>query len=452
MKYQANQVFTPSAPAQVNFVERVAINDKLVNALKTPGKQLIVYGHSGSGKSTLLVNKLHQTYADHITTRCMTEMTFEQCMLNAFDQLDKYYASEIVATQTEKISASIATEYLGIKSELKSGKSKEIQENKSRILPLQLTGQNLARFVGQAKCCWVLEDFHKLPASEKKKLSQLMKVFMDMAVVYPDLKIIAIGAVNTAREVVEYDPEMQNRIAEIEVSLMKHDELRQIAKTGQKLLNFTLSTSSTEGIVRYSNGLAAVCHQLGLNICFAAGIVETQNTPLQVNDKIFEKAIELYLENTSDTVKAVFDKAFRIKRRRTYDNCRIIARALAELEPEGATRPELYDGIRKRYKRFPATNLTIYLKQLQSDERGALINFDPVSGKYFFSDPFYRPYCLALFAKHPESEKTQMKIPLSDLNMLSNRLFEILKSELSFVDLSQPKNKSEKRAENSENK
>ena len=54
--YQVKEVFTPTTPARVAFVARDAINDRLVNALEMPGKQLIVYGHSGSGKTTLVVN------------------------------------------------------------------------------------------------------------------------------------------------------------------------------------------------------------------------------------------------------------------------------------------------------------------------------------------------------------------------------------------------------------
>ena len=66
----------------------------------------------------------------------------------------------------------------------------------------------------------MLEDFHKIDSSQRKKLSQFMKVFMDMADEYPALKIIAIGAVDTARLVVECDPEMRNRVSEIKVPLM----------------------------------------------------------------------------------------------------------------------------------------------------------------------------------------------------------------------------------------
>jgi ABC-type lipoprotein export system ATPase subunit len=72
--YRTRDVFTPTTPARVAFVERNTVNDRLVNALTTPGKQIVVYGHSGSGKTTLLVNKLNQVYEQHLTTRCMKGM------------------------------------------------------------------------------------------------------------------------------------------------------------------------------------------------------------------------------------------------------------------------------------------------------------------------------------------------------------------------------------------
>lgn len=59
------------------FVERDPINERIVDALRTPGKQIVVYGHSGSGKTTLVVNKLHQLYESHITSRCVRNLSFE---------------------------------------------------------------------------------------------------------------------------------------------------------------------------------------------------------------------------------------------------------------------------------------------------------------------------------------------------------------------------------------
>src|SRR5690242_14309632 len=93
-KYQVRDVFTPTKPARIAFIDRDAINQKLVSALQTPAKQIIVYGHSGSGKTTLLANKLTQLFENHITTRCMKGLKFEQLLLDAFDQLSPFFKVE----------------------------------------------------------------------------------------------------------------------------------------------------------------------------------------------------------------------------------------------------------------------------------------------------------------------------------------------------------------------
>lgn len=102
-KFLTRDVFTPTISAKLTFVERDEINDQLVDAITQPGKQIIVYGHSGSGKTTLLVNKLNQLYENYVTTRCTESSTLEQIILDAFDQLDKYYTSEITKKQAGKL-------------------------------------------------------------------------------------------------------------------------------------------------------------------------------------------------------------------------------------------------------------------------------------------------------------------------------------------------------------
>lgn len=198
-----------------------------------------MYGHSGSGKTTLLANKLHQLYENHLTTRCISNLTFEHLVLDAFDQLGPFFEEGRKTANKREISSSIKAEYVGLKFQFGAHVAAQADVSVKRYLPPQLTPQTLARLLGEARLCWVLEDFHKLLEGEKVKLSQVMKVFMDMADDYDDLKIVAIGAVDTARQVVEYDPEMRNRVAEVHVPLMTDDEIRSIAKKGEALLNFS---------------------------------------------------------------------------------------------------------------------------------------------------------------------------------------------------------------------
>jgi energy-coupling factor transporter ATP-binding protein EcfA2 len=319
-RIRATDVFTPTTPAKFAFVERQLLNDRLVDALSTPGKQVVVYGPSGSGKTTLLANKLEQLYPDHITTRCTAATTFETLLQSAFDGLNLYFSSTASIKRSRSITAKLQTDYFGIKSALEGKAFNETQVNLTRLLPPQLTPQRVAEFCGAAGCCWVWEDFHKVSDPEKSKVAQVMKVFMDTAAEFRDVRIVAIGAVDSAREVIQYDPEMRNRVAEIAVPLMTEAELDEVLKKGESLLNIRLGALRHD-IAAYSSGLGAVCHQLGLNICFSAGVWETCAEPMIIDTGQLRKALERYLSDASDTLKAVFELALKTTKNAQLRQC-----------------------------------------------------------------------------------------------------------------------------------
>ena len=400
IKYQVREVFTPTSVARLTFVERNDINEQLVDALITPGKQLVVYGDSGSGKTTLLINKLHQIYEHHITTHCMAGMNFDQILLECFSRLNPFYTDEIVERGRTGITGSLRADYLGIMGRIESTSSREAERRDKSLLPPQLTAQTLGIFLGKANCCWVLEDFHKIPEKEKTKLSNVMKIFMDMADEYQDLKIIAIGAVGTAREVVAFDLEMKNRVAEINVPLMTNQELLEILKKGENLLNIFVNHDIKLNIVNYSSGLASVCHQLGLNLCVAAGIYETLEIKKIIDKPLIEEVLSNYVKQESDTMKATFDKALKLKKKTKYDTCKLILESLALTNTDdGLTRTEILRFIKEKIPYYTSKKLTSYLKELQCEDRGVIIRHDPVSGKYSYSNPFQKVFARVLFLK-----------------------------------------------------
>jgi hypothetical protein len=205
-----------------------------------------------------------------------------------------------------------------------------------------------------------------------------------------------LGAVGTAREVVNYDPEMRNRVAEIFVPLMTQGELRQIITIGEELLNVSFSSRVVTGIVGYSNGLASIRHQLALNMCQSANVVETCVPAFTLDEMELKAAVQAYLDEASDTLKSVFDRAFRIKRKGKYDNTRLIIRALLDGGEEGSTHYELLARVRKIEPGYPPGNLNHFLARLQEDERGGVLRYDQQSGRYAFADPVYQAYAMFL--------------------------------------------------------
>lgn len=425
-KHLLTDVFTPSVPARLCFVERSQINRRLANAIQTPGRQIVIYGHSGSGKSTVITNKLYQLYENHITTRCMTGMTFEQVVLDAFDQLSPYYTSEKSSAKKTQISGSVGSSYVGIKSQISSQLETQSGEKSERYLPPQLTPQNLSKFIGEAKCCWVLEDFHKLESSEKPRLSQTMKVFMDQAVDYKDLKIIAIGAVDTARQVIDYDNEMKNRVAEVLVPLMSDDEISEILKKGESLLNIKFDEKVLSSIVEYSNGIASTCHAIALACCQAVGIVQTSDECIQISMATLEEGLSIYIEESADTLKSSFDKALTTVKKTKYDNFRIVIEALSSYAQQGIDKASLHSKVSEKYPDYPASNISYCLSQLQTEARGKLVRFDSTSKLYSFADPVYRAFALAYFKDYNARRPSQMDLP----NLDTTRLLEDVNKQI----------------------
>lgn len=410
--YKTTEIFTPTTPARLTFVERETINDQLVDNIRLPGKQIIVYGHSGSGKTTLLVNKLDQIYEDYVITRCTKETTFDQLLLSAFDQLSPFYTQSKGVSEKSILKSGLSTNYLGIKAQLGSSTTRSSSTNVERVLPPQLTPQNLAEFLGVANCCWVLEDFHKAPIEVRQSLAQNMKVFMDSADNYPSVKIIALGAVDSAHLVIESDQEMKNRVSEIEVPLMSNPEINRIIQRGTELLNIKFDNDVVEGIVWFANGMASVAHELCLHVCNVIGVYETQSTLLTADSAALQEAVNRYIADSSDTLKFSFEKAFRRTKKTKFDNYTIVVKALAKFSQDGATKPELLGEIKKEHFDYPATNLSHCITQLLSFERGSLIRHSKSSGKYSFAEPIFRAFALTMFGKEEIAPATRKTISI----------------------------------------
>jgi len=223
---------------------------------------------------------------------------------------------------------------------------------------------------------------------------------MDMADDYPALKIVAIGAVDTARQVVECDPEMRNRVAEIHVPLMDGSEIEKIVEKGQELINIKFDGDVIQGIGSYSSGMASVCHHLCLNVCTVKEIYETQDDQVEIDQEALQEALQVYLEESSDTLKKAFDAAFMQERTRKYDNKKLIVKALSKFGPEGALRSEILVKIRNEEPEYPQGNLTKYLDQLCSVNDVPIIRHDTANGNYAFSDPIYRVFAMAYFSEN----------------------------------------------------
>lgn len=184
-----SEVFTPNTVAKLSYVVRDNIENELSKNLTLSGRQIILYGHSGGGKTTLVRRKIRELKINYIMSHCETNTTFTELLLNAFDGLNKFYISEKNTNRSYSISSKLKAEYNSLLSEINSTISQSESFKLVRIVPPQLTPQKLAQFLGEVHAVWIIEDFHKISITEKQRIADVLKVFIDSANDFPDVKI-----------------------------------------------------------------------------------------------------------------------------------------------------------------------------------------------------------------------------------------------------------------------
>ncbi|GJM34888.1 MAG: hypothetical protein DHS20C18_38890 [Saprospiraceae bacterium] len=394
-KYTVYDVFTPASAAKLTFVERTEQKNDLLKAIKTYGRQIIIYGYTGSGKTTLVTNILQQEKINFVTTSCEETTTINQIILSAFDKLNPYYIEEKSQSTKYKISKELKAKYLGIEAKLNGEINTDNTTTLKRILPVQLSPQRLAEFFGAINCIWVIEDFHKVKNEERVRLAHIMKIFKDIASKDKQTKIIAIGAVGSPRELFDSNKNLKDRVAEIYVPLMREEEIKSIMSKGKNLLRIDFSEKVEEKIINLSNGLASVCHHLCLNLCISQRIDKQKGkTRMQFESNDLDLAVQKYVKEQSDSFKAIYDRATRIEEDNQSNEWTTVINAMLGLQIEEITYTELLNEIRKIKPFFQKDHLTYCLEQLTSPERDEVLRFDDDSKKYSFSNPFFKVYAM----------------------------------------------------------
>jgi Cdc6-like AAA superfamily ATPase len=414
-------VFTPTHSATITYVERPSLDTKVKRAITKPGTQLIVYGLSGSGKTTLVRQALIREKRNFIITNCLSTSTLDDLKIDALDNLNPYYASKKTTKHTSKITSTLKSSYAGFSSTIKGESLIESGQESQRVLPVQLSFNKLAEFLNAANCIWVIDDFHKVDSTQKGRLAEVMKAFADYSNDYKNVKIIAIGAVNSAREVVNYGNDLKPRLSETLVPLLTFEELKKILLNGSELLNVKFSDKLIKATAEYSNSLGSICHELAYNLCDLSNVTKTCRRKVEISDSLISTAIKEYVKDRADTYQEKLDKALKQKKRK-YNNVEIILNAIITLNKDEVTYNEILTKIQEEYPDYPQGNCTAYLKFLINEEI-SIIRFDSNSGRYSFSDPFFKAYCKMAFRDIEEERQ-------SDFSLQSfQRFFETIRQQ-----------------------
>ena len=400
-----NDVFTPASIAQRNYIKRDYLIERLESYLKTPGKQLVVYGYSGSGKTTLIVNELNRLGIQFVKSPCSSDSTYNSLVLSGFDSLNAYY----IKNGSRGYKSEIQIEYNHIKGSIETTTS----ENYERVVPPQLTSEKLASFFGEAGRVWLIEDFHKLKPEEKQKVADVLKIFVDNSDRYPQTRVICLGAVTSSRELIEIDPNLANRLADINVPLLTDDEITSIIKTGFKLLRVRIDEDLQKRLAKLSNNIGSIAHQLCLNVCTILKIkrrsVFSQNV---VKNDIIDRGIKMYVEEQAGRFQSSLDAIFAIKNKIGEK----IIKALVNAPIEGLKMEQIISKIGKKEE------CEKILKELCSNQYEELIRYNECSTRFQIANSFFSAY-VKLYIESKKKRKNRNHFVFNNL-YLSNKQFE----------------------------
>lgn len=413
-----NEVFGVSKAPVASYIERAPVDDALEGALAET-RQIIIYGSSKQGKTALL--QRHVPEDKRITVHCGPTTTAEDLYRSILRQQGVEITSEKTAETGRELTAGISAKFTAHlpffgKGEAETrGEAKSTAKNGSTIKSIEFNlavaqdvGELILSIEGNNRF-YVLENFHYLQDEVQQQLAFDLRTFEEMGV-----RFIILGVWRERNRLVQYNGDLQDRIAEVPVEPWGTADFERIVETGSPLLRVSFSDEIREKIFEEAHGSVAVVQELLKKVCENFGIAETCNEPQDIDDMSFlVMAIKEKVEEYSARhIRSLESIAAGSRTRKATDETAalylpyylvsvMVNRSYAELK-DGIERKDLQgliQGIHSTPDNVRTSDITGMLRRLaklQADSRivPPLFDFDPGSRRlkvvdstlYFFID------------------------------------------------------------------
>lgn len=276
---QLEKVFGVSRDPVATYIERSAVDSALSAALNET-RQIIIYGSSKQGKTSLL--QRHVPDDKRVTVHCGPTTTAEDIYRSFLRQRDVEIVTEKSSGTSRELSASISAKFTAripffgdgsakTKGEIKSG-GKEDEKRKAiefNLANAQDVGELLHQVDGSG-FFYVLENFHYLTDDVQRQLAFDLRTFEEMG-----LRFVILGVWRERNRLVQYNGDLQDRIAEVPVEPWEDADFQRIVDEGSRILRVTFAPEVTSRIFAEAHGSVAVVQELLKKLCERAKIAES---------------------------------------------------------------------------------------------------------------------------------------------------------------------------------
>lgn len=274
------QVFGVSRDQVATYIEREAVDNALALALKET-RQIIIYGSSKQGKTSLLHR--HVKSENRVTVHCGPAMTAEDIYRSFLRQRNVEIVTEKSSGTSRDLGTSISAKFTALipffgegsaetKGEAKAGTR---QDEKRKAIEFNLANaQDVGELLHQVEVSGVffhvLENFHYLTDDVQRQMAFDLRTFEEMG-----LRFVILGVWRERNRLVQYNGDLQDRIAEVPVEPWDVPDFQRILDVGSGILRVTLSPEVGARIFTEAHGSVAVVQELLKKVCERAGITES---------------------------------------------------------------------------------------------------------------------------------------------------------------------------------
>lgn len=371
-----HQVFTPGAPVNHRdlFKGRVSQINRVIQAIPSPGRHPVIFGQRGVGK-TSLVNILRDLLPDFFSVKitCDGSDSFKSIWNRVLQKATITFKEKAFGFSRQEAEAKTnLAAFLGV-------------ENGSKAADVA----NLLSAL-QSSAIFVIDEFDRLvDETVKSAMADLIKNLSDNN---PRATLVLVGVGQSIGELVGEHPSVARNLVQIEMPLMKPEEIEEIVAKGSERLGLKVVDEVLHDVAFLSGGFPYYAHLLGLSICKACAIRDVD----KVDAELFEDlACSLAVEDAVETYRQAFSKATRTSKQSRYPQI-LCACGVAEHDENGVFRAtDLVSAMDSLFREKVTVQAVVpALQAFTEEERGPLLDKVPhgTQSHYRFREPMMRPF------------------------------------------------------------